>query len=58
VKLTARIQQTIDYQQPQYLLPTHRLAGLRQALLPKLIQPELMPQFTRQPAVAEDPWSP
>ena len=57
-KLTAGIEQAIHHQQPQHLLPTHRLARFRQALLPKLIQPELLPQLARQPAIAEGPRPP
>src|SRR5215831_13518298 len=52
-KLAARVQQPIRHQLPQHLLPTHPFAGLGQALLPELIQPQLMPQLAGQPAVAE-----
>ena len=57
-KLAARIEQTIDHQQPQHLLPTHRFAPFRQPLLPELIQPQLLPQLACQPAVAEYPRPP
>src|SRR5215472_12945178 len=57
-KLAAWLQQSIHYQKPQHLLPTHRLATLRQALLPKLTQPQLVPQFAPQPTVPERPRSP
>jgi hypothetical protein len=57
-KLTAWIEQAIHHQQSQHFLPTHRLARFRQTLLPKLIQPELLPQLASQPTVAECPWPP
>src|ERR1035438_246469 len=45
VVLAARIEQAIHHQQAQHFLPTHRLTSFRQTLLPKLIQPELLPQL-------------
>src|SRR5947209_5031855 len=51
-KLAASIKQAIHHQQPQYFLPTHPFPALRQPLLPKLVQPQLLPQLAGQPAVA------
>src|SRR5262249_22594576 len=52
-ELAARIEQAIHNQKQQYFLPTDGLAPFRQALLPELVQAELMPQLARQPAVAK-----
>src|SRR5450631_495830 len=58
VKFTARVEQTIHHQQSQHLLPTNCFTRFRQTLLPELIQTELMPQITGQPATAEGSWPP
>jgi hypothetical protein len=55
-ELAARIDETVNDQQPQHLLPTHGFTALRQTLLPELIQAQLLPQFAGQPAVAEHTW--
>src|SRR5712692_3444412 len=57
-KLAAGLQQAVHHQQPQHLLPTHRFAAFRQTLPPELAQPQLLPKFTGQPAVAERPRAP
>src|SRR5579871_85424 len=53
-QFAARIEQTIDGEQLQHLFPTHRFPAFGQTLLPELIQTQLAPQFTSEPAVAED----
>ena len=53
-QLAARIEQTIHGEQLQNLFPTHRFPAFGQTLLPELIQTELAPEFTSEPAVAED----
>jgi len=53
-KFAAGVEQAVDDQQPQHLFPTYRYTAFGQALSPKLIQTQLLPEFTREPAVAED----
>ena len=57
-KLAARIDQSVYDQQLQHLVPTDCLAALLEALPPSLLQPQLMPKFASQPAVAESTRSP
>src|SRR5215469_15473839 len=52
-EFAARLEQTVDGEQPQHFFPTHRFTAFGQALLPELIQPQLLPEFTGEPAVAE-----
>jgi hypothetical protein len=52
-ELAGGIEQTIDHQQAQHLLPAHRLAALRQTLLPELIEFQLLPQLACQPAASK-----
>jgi hypothetical protein len=52
-KLAARIQQTIHHQQAQHFLPGHGFPPFWQLGLPELVQLQLPPQFTTQPAAAE-----
>src|SRR5581483_2710268 len=53
-EFAARIEQSIDNEQPKHLLPAHRFTAFGQTLLPELIQTQLLPEFTCQPAAAED----
>src|ERR1043166_2593853 len=53
-QFAARVEQTIDGEQLQHLFPTHRFPASGQTLLPELIQAQLAPEFTSEPAVAED----
>src|SRR5579863_1753221 len=53
-EFAAGVQQTIDGEQLQHLFPTHRFTAFGQTLSPELIQAQLAPEFTSQPAVAED----
>jgi hypothetical protein len=52
-KFAARRNPAVHLEQPQHLLPALGFAALRQSLLPEAIQTQLLPQFARQPAVAE-----
>src|SRR5882724_4218430 len=52
-QFAARIDQPVDYQQLQHLLPTDCLPAVRQSILPETVESELAPQIAGQPAVAE-----
>ena len=49
---TARIDQAVGDQCLKHMQPTRTLTADAQALFPEIIQPELIPQFTGQPARA------
>src|SRR5687767_16018626 len=57
-QLAARIDQPVDHQQLQHLLPTDCFPPLRQSILPETVQSQLAPQIACQPAVSEGTRSP
>src|SRR5215203_5157141 len=57
-QFAARIDQPVDHQQLQHLLPTDCFPTVRQSFLPEPIESQLAPQIARQPAVAERTRSP
>src|SRR5205085_1250507 len=57
-EFAAGIEQTIDHQQPQHLLPTYRFTTFRQTLSPELVEAQLLPEFAGQPATTENARTP
>jgi len=57
-QLATWIDQPIDHQQLQHLLPTDCLTTVRQPILPETVESELAPQIACQPAAAERTRSP
>ena len=53
-EFAAGIEQTIDHQQPQHLLPTYRFTAFGQTLSPELIEAQLLPKLAGQPATTEN----
>src|SRR3954452_25089855 len=57
-QFTARIDQPVDHQQLQHLLPADSFPAVGQSFLPEAVESELTPEFAYQPAVAKRTCSP
>ena len=53
MKLAARMQQPVHYQELQHFLPRDAFTPAAETTVPKLLQAQLLPQLARQPATAE-----
>src|SRR5207253_4185167 len=53
MKLAARMQQPVHYQELQHFLPRDASTPAAETTVPKLLQAQLLPQLARQPATAE-----